>query len=1011
MTGVSGANDEVDPAQDGAPTLVGDAAPVAGPVPARATFDDVRMQARLRQQLFGTGDDPIHLGRYRVDELIGRGGMGSVYAAHDPELDRRVAIKLFSGAADGDRIRAVRREARALAASSHPNVVQVYEIGEADGRPFVVMELVEGESLGQWLGRHREPTRERFRRVRELLLQTGRGLAAAHAVGLVHRDVKPSNVLVGRDGRVRVADFGLAWLRDGAVVTRPRGASESTGSSVPLIAGTPAYMAPEQFDRGDVDAAADQYAFCVTAFEAIYGHGPFASSDPFVARDEIVVPVRRGVPRWIGAPILRGLAIDRRERFATMDELLHRMARPRGRGPTIALGLALAGVAVAVTVGGESTPPVVADPCAPTVVPLGEWWSDGVSDRLTSAFVRVNASDGTQVATMVGAGMTAYGRRFDLAWQRACTTSLEDSRAARLRCLGDRRAEVVALVDQLLQPDPDVVAHAVDAVAQLSDPEPCDRVDPSVASNDDDVHDDRRHATTEALSRSQVAENVGRAPEAVAWAAAAEAMAAASGADDLRARALVLLGATISGPSRIPPLERAWELASRAHDDQAAGEAAVSLMGAYGAMPDGLGQELVWRGHADAALRRLGDDTELRAIYYKLLAERASMHGDHHEALDFAERALAEYDRMASPPLDARARVTVTMGQALAHLDNELAAIEAYRAGLVLMELSGVQHHVDFAYAANKYAASLTHVGAFDEADVQYRRGLAALRAVPGVSPRIVGVMTSDYGQGLFMQGRFAEAIATYEEALRLLAQPDGGTVTNIGVVQLNLAHALRFAGESERARTTYERAVVVFEVEQARVYHCRALIGIGDIELAEGRPAKALASFTRARAALGDDQSRERLSELLGTADAQLQLGRAQLARRAVDQAQLIADGSPLPGHRIAGIRLRQARVAEALGDHDAAIASYREAIELYAHAQPYTTGSRADSHWELAQVLSHVRRFAEAREQATLAVAAWDELPERYAAESLRAKAWLADHDPARRLSTSGRRSSRPR
>jgi len=213
------------------------------------------------------------IGRYRILDLVGAGGMGVVYSAFDPELDRRVALKLVRTAADEESQRArLLREARAIARVAHPNVVAVHDAGTIGDRVFIAMEFVDGATLTK-------SSRSLPERL-ELLAQAGQGLLAAHRAGLVHRDFKPDNVLVGRDGRVRVTDFGLA---------RPQAESDPAPSpdelrrspDVPLtqtgaLAGTPAYMAPEQMRGERIDVRADVFSFCVTAWECLHGARPFA---------------------------------------------------------------------------------------------------------------------------------------------------------------------------------------------------------------------------------------------------------------------------------------------------------------------------------------------------------------------------------------------------------------------------------------------------------------------------------------------------------------------------------------------------------------------------------------------------------------------------------------------------------------------------------------------------------------------------------------------------------------
>ncbi|HEY7372549.1 MAG TPA: protein kinase, partial [Polyangia bacterium] len=216
-----------------------------------------------------------HIDRYQILGAIGRGGMGEVYAAYHPDLDRRIALKVVRGAGGESAQRRVRllREARAIARLSHPNVITVHDAGTVGDRVYIAMEFVEGDTVDVW--RRTEP--RGWREVLDVFVAAGRGLAAAHAAGVVHRDFKPQNVMVGRDGLVRVMDFGLARLAeepadaapgaDDALEERP--VTTTTVTKTGAVIGTLAYMAPEQFHRERIDARADQFSFCVALHEAI----------------------------------------------------------------------------------------------------------------------------------------------------------------------------------------------------------------------------------------------------------------------------------------------------------------------------------------------------------------------------------------------------------------------------------------------------------------------------------------------------------------------------------------------------------------------------------------------------------------------------------------------------------------------------------------------------------------------------------------------------------------------
>ena len=274
------------------------------------------------------------VGRYLLLNKLGQGGMGVVYAAYDPNLDRRVALKLLRS--DAGKQSWLLREGQALGRLAHPNVVGVHEIGQHDGHIFLAMELVEGPTLKSWVEERRHPALEIIQR----FVEAGHGLAAAHAAGLVHRDFKPDNVLIGKDGRVRVSDFGIAALSEAPLPenTPPLPSPPTSLLTTPLTStnsrvGTPVYMSPEQFRGGPVTAASDQWSFCVALYQAIYGVLPFPAGNMrelmwSVQYEAPASPPRLAeAPLWLGPILLRGLSRDPAQRFASMTELLTAIER------------------------------------------------------------------------------------------------------------------------------------------------------------------------------------------------------------------------------------------------------------------------------------------------------------------------------------------------------------------------------------------------------------------------------------------------------------------------------------------------------------------------------------------------------------------------------------------------------------------------------------------------------------------------------------------------------------
>jgi predicted Ser/Thr protein kinase len=366
--------------------------PAAGMLAAPA-YEDLearRARAGVAAALFGGADEPERLavGRYEIDSRLGSGGMGVVYRAHDPDLDRPVAVKLLHGeSSDDDKARArMLREARALAKLSHPNVITVYDVGTDAGQVFVAMELVAGRDLRRWLDEHGDAA---WRQVLELFIAAGRGLEAAHEVALVHRDFKPENVLVGDDGRVRVLDFGLARMHrpvDGptaedppkgdVVATTGEGTAPARHdiASLPTAAlaggltetgvliGTPLYMAPELYAGKPADVRSDQFAFCASLYEGLYHQLPFGSRN-LAAHVEAVragrlvePPADSPVPVPIWRVIARGLDPDPDARWRSIATLLGELERAAvpTELPAPSSGLrwlAVAGVVIAAVAG------------------------------------------------------------------------------------------------------------------------------------------------------------------------------------------------------------------------------------------------------------------------------------------------------------------------------------------------------------------------------------------------------------------------------------------------------------------------------------------------------------------------------------------------------------------------------------------------------------------------------------------------------------------------------------
>jgi len=462
--------------------------------PAAADFG--RMYLDEQQQTFGYAPagppvgavapgEPFRAGRYVILNHVGHGAMGNVYAAYDPELDRKVAVKVLRDSTRGRPLPAsLAREAKAMAKLTHAHVVTVFDVGSCERGVFVAMEFVEGLTLRTWL-------KEQVRGWQEVLaafVQAGQGLAAAHAAGVIHHDFKPDNVLVGADGVVKVADFGLARvaagtlatisgeLSDAAGVTRSQAAAAS-GSATPTQAdehgpvGTLAYMAPERHLLRPADARSDQFSFCVALYEALYQQRPFTGADVAGLRRAVLheppaePPRGTPVPARVAAVLRRGLARAPEERFATMQDLLAALAGPvqRRRHWTLTAGLLL-GAAGAMTAATRSE-----DRCAAVGLAAdGQWQAQAaaIGSRFADGAVR------EQLARVGTVQMHWLARVRDNCEAGQSGRLAPDLRRAREACLDQRAAQLGTVGSQVVVADD--AAEALYLLAQVPGRDDCD---------------------------------------------------------------------------------------------------------------------------------------------------------------------------------------------------------------------------------------------------------------------------------------------------------------------------------------------------------------------------------------------------------------------------------------------------------------------------------------------------------------------------------------------------------
>jgi tetratricopeptide (TPR) repeat protein/predicted Ser/Thr protein kinase len=786
------------------------------------------IEARVRKALLDEDSPPPAIGRFRIDARLGSGGMGVVYAAHDPTLDRPVALKVLHATGDAARKR-VLHEARALARLSHENVIGVYEAEALGDDVYIAMERVDGASLRDYL---RAESRGVAAIVR-LFAQAGSGLAAAHAAGMVHGDFKPENALVDASGRVKVVDFGLARAGDGPADGGDAPAADPTVSRTGSLAGTPAYMAPEQLAGEPVGAAADQFALCVALWEAVHGQRPFAGDTAAelgrcVRAGELREPRRRGAaPAWLDRALRRGLRVDPGERFSSMTALVDELTADRGarrrRWLAAAAGAALlaAGGAIAVAVVGRGG----ASPCDAGPSRFAEVWNGERANAVRASFGATGRTHAANVADRVIAELDAYGASWTAMHRDACEAThvrREQSGAAldlRMRCLDRRRGEVRALVDLVTgDVDPTALGDAVTAVYALPDVAACADVD-ALAELVPPPEDAELRARVDAL-RARLDEidalrKLGRVDKALELARAADGDAAPMPYAPVRAEAAYRLSQSLldagDAAAAEDALRRAVEAGTAARDDALVARSWIDLIYAVGYDGARTDEGLALAERAELALTRAGNDDVLRAALASHLGSVLQRAGRFDEALARYEQALALRDRALAPgdPVHGLTRLNIgTIHWALGDTVTARARFESARDALIAS--LGAEHPA-VAMALNNIALTYEDEGKYADAQRVHREALAVRIAALGDGHPDTAGSLLNLGSVLEAEGdldaardHYRRALAAFEAAYGAADHPD------IALAMNNVANAAQSAGELSEARKLHEAALAM---------------------------------------------------------------------------------------------------------------------------------------------------------------------------------------------------------
>jgi len=998
-----------------------------GPFAATRQTGDLPLGERAPASVTGNPSLLAHVGRFTLLERLGEGAMGIVYAAYDDQLDRKVAVKVLRNGTTQREPQArerMLREAQAMARVSHPNIVAVHEVGHHDGEVFIAMEFVRGQSLAQWLKVAR-PWRARV----ETLLQAGRGLAVAHAAGLVHRDFKPANVLVGSDGVVKVLDFGLARAVDREPYEEPPALRSTLTSSLDhhlthtgAVVGTPAYMAPEQHMGQPATEKSDQFSFCVSLYEALYDASPFDCSSLLALTDAVThgtirePPAGSHVPAALLQIITRGLAVDPQRRFPSMPALLAALERTleRRRAPWFVTA-GLAGIlAAGFTVASVQRS---GDTCEGASKELAGLWDPLAAAAAREGLLRTGVPFAEDTWTRVKTRLDAYAG--DLVRMRvdACrahqqgraSTHLFDLRTA---CLDQRHKSLAAFVAILQRADAEVVRNAGAAAANLPPLAGCDdtrALTYAVPPPDDPASAARLAAVRGVLAEAQAHELAGQF---------AEGLALVDGLD--------------LGDIDYPPLDaevglrRGSLLSEVGRHPEALRELTEALQTALASRHDVIAATIATRRDFVRAARLqqsrevLGDGPLIDGLVARVESTREGreLRGDHLNNLGIAHAVVGETQAAGEyfvASIDARRAVLGAehpqvvyalgnLGLALLGSGDALAGVRRLRDAFTAAESSLGPKHPHIALLAINLGVGLTALHRFGEATSYFQRALALQSELLGPDAADLHWVLTAIGDLAVEQRRCNDADASYRRALEVLGAGDASVDAAACLPVLGLGKAAACRGDLAAATRQFQRARVIAE----RSFGADELLGAeiddrhGDMLLRAGETDAALARYLRgleirkARLPAGTPLLAESLRRI---AEVHRIAGRLDEAASLLQQAQSLRErGAMIDSPEAALIRLRLGDLALARADPAAARSHYERAVAIYTATSDSDTFELALARFGLARA-----RTAESgvldpvdRSLADQSLLALQNLGPAYLAEQDVVRAWLAAHPP---------------
>jgi tetratricopeptide (TPR) repeat protein len=933
------------------------------------------------------------LSRYVVLERIGHGSMGVVYAAYDPQLDRQVALKLLRtrGHQLEELQRRLLREAQALARLSHPNVVAVHDVGTHGDSVFLAMELVEGTSLEHWLKEPR-PWREVLRVFRD----AGRGLAAAHAAGLVHRDFKPANVLVGRDGRARVMDFGLARPsnRVAASSTPPPRESPQEHDDAPLtrtgvLVGTPAYMAPEQLRGQGADALSDQFSFCVALYEALYRMRPFMGTSIQAlrqARSEGQVRVPKSeqkVPARVRRAVLRGLRPHPEERFPSMEALLEALTPSTLRVRTwlaasvLAVGLLGVGVDYALSHRHEVR-------CAQEADKLAAAWSPERRERVQAAFLATGKPFAPAAWEKLSAELEAHAAQWRTLRTEACLAAEAKTSETAWQtgvCLDARLWQLAAVTELLEEADAQTVQNAQQMVASLEGLADCKEAPAlSIRPLPPDALRPRVDAARRRLAEARARMEAGRYSDGIQVTAAI--LQEIQGLDyrPLEAEVLMLHGhlhAFAGKPNEAETiLYKALWAAEAGRDDEMAARVWILLIWVVGDQLARAGEVDRIIQHAQAAVERLGRDrfpavaTDLHLRMGGLLLVQGKL-----EQADAEFSQGLELSRKTHGPDGLRTTYFLSgLGRVRSRQNRPSEALELYRQAQELREHHVGREHPGHALSLNNIAIELLALGRREEAVATWRRSLSLLEASRAPDHPSFAAPLTNLASVLRSMGHLDEARQDLERALAIFERTKGpdhpntaSALTGLGLVAFDSQRLEEARAYQEQALERVRRALGPDTPRAAS-----PLTYLGYIHLRAGRHTEAKRDLMHALQLLEKEGGPEGSS----VPQALRPLARLALdtreARQSLEYCQrALAVDERVQGGEAPDVALDLACLAEAhlaLGAPEQAVPLLERARKLHASA-PRDPLDEAWAHFLLARALGEQRASPDRARAAGLA------------------------------------------